>query len=372
MRRVVFPVLLSILLLSLLSLQLNFRVVSADSYYFNFNVAVTPESPSTHDMVNVTVSFETNYIYAIPANFSSLSKNENNFSVTIEIYPIHGPFPVTGYEEETYNMENLTIGLYHFNVDVQVWSAPPDELFRILLESASYNQSFTVASPLIVTVVRLDPATVELGPVYCVNDTFTLSARIDDVEYLYGFDFNITWNTTYLDYVTHLPKVPVESYPDGILHEPMLVIKDQANASEGWYWLAATSLSPAPSFNGSGIAFEITFRVRQQLVAPAPIAYFQVRFASHDLADLWACCGPPHYVENCTVTIHPYPDWNIADINGDLKVDIYDIVLGVNAYDSTPGDPHWNPDCDIAEPYGKVDLMDIVMIAMNYGEEYTP
>lgn len=227
-------------------------------------------------------------------------------------------------------------------------------------------------SPLTETVVRLEPATVDLGPECCVGETFTLSARIENVEYLYGFVFKITWNTNYLDYVDNLPKLPIGVYPDGVLYDPILMVKDQVEISEGWYWLAATSLSPAPPFNGSGVAFEIAFRVKHQPIAPALIVQFQVEFASHDLADLWACCGPPHYVENCTVTIHPYPEWNLADINGDLRVDISDVTLGIDAYGATQLDPNWDPRCDLIEPCGKIDIFDIVMICSSYGEEYAP
>jgi len=66
------------------------------------------------------------------------------------------------------------------------------------------------------------------------------------------------------------------------------------------------------------------------------------------------------------------PYWNPADVNHDLKVNIYDAVLICAAYSSTPSDPHWNPHCDIAEPYGVIDIYDIVMICSSYGEEYLP
>jgi parallel beta-helix repeat protein len=66
------------------------------------------------------------------------------------------------------------------------------------------------------------------------------------------------------------------------------------------------------------------------------------------------------------------PYWNPADIDHDLKVNIFDIVKCAVAYGSTPSDPNWNPHGDIAEPYGVIDIFDIVMIASSYGEEYTP
>jgi hypothetical protein len=66
------------------------------------------------------------------------------------------------------------------------------------------------------------------------------------------------------------------------------------------------------------------------------------------------------------------PYWNPGDIDHDLDVDIFDVVYAAVAYDSTPSDPNWNPHCDIAEPYGIVDIFDIVTISSSYGEEYNP
>jgi parallel beta-helix repeat protein len=66
------------------------------------------------------------------------------------------------------------------------------------------------------------------------------------------------------------------------------------------------------------------------------------------------------------------PYWNAGDIDHDLDVDIFDVVRTAGAYDSIPSSPHWNPHCDIAEPYGIVNIFDIVLIASSYGEEYTP
>jgi hypothetical protein len=222
------------------------------------------------------------------------------------------------------------------------------------------------AAPLASTVVRFDPAMIAFGPDYCVNDTLTLTARIDDVEDLWAFDLFTEWNTTYLEYVDHIAKVPVEAYTDGLLHEPVLLIKDDVNASEGQYWVAVSSLYPASGFYGSGIAFEITFRIEDQPVDPAPEVSFLVEFTEHNFLDSNTMI--PHLVEHCNVTI--YAHWNPADVNNDLKVDIYDVVLGARAYGATPADPDWNPRCDLAEPYGVVDLFDIMVTAGSYGEEW--
>jgi parallel beta-helix repeat protein len=64
------------------------------------------------------------------------------------------------------------------------------------------------------------------------------------------------------------------------------------------------------------------------------------------------------------------PHWLITDVNNDYNVNIFDIVATATAYESTPSDPNWNPDCDLAEPYGVIDIFDIVAVAMDYGLNY--
>lgn len=234
----------------------------------------------------------------------------------------------------------------------------------IVLLSLCMYSTVSAPSPLASTVLRLDPATVELGPAYCVNETFTIKARIDNVEDLSGFELYIGWNTTYIDYIEHIVKVPVETFPDGLLHGYIWSAQDEVNASEGWYRLAIRTLT-GPSFYGSGIAFEITYNVTSQPASPEAEVIFSVEFTQHTIAS--SNVPIPHYTENCSVIIHSY--WNPADVNDDLKVDIFDVLICANAYQATPSDPHWNPRCDIADPYEVINIFDIVKIVASYGEE---
>ena len=52
----------------------------------------------------------------------------------------------------------------------------------------------------------------------------------------------------------------METYPEGVLHQPVLQIKNDVNASAGTYVIVCSSLQ-APSFNGSGTVFEMSFTV---------------------------------------------------------------------------------------------------------------
>jgi hypothetical protein len=217
------------------------------------------------------------------------------------------------------------------------------------------------------TVVRFEPATIIVGPDYCMGEIFTLTVRIDSVEDLYGFQLRIEWNTTYLEYVAHVAKIPVETYSDGVLHEPLILVTDVFNPIIGNYLLAVTSLAPAPSFYGSGIVFEIDFAVKYQPLNPEDNAIIPVAFIEHSLVSTAGLIY--HSAENCTVTIvsfHP------ADFNNDMKVDIFDIVLIAREFGKYWHQPDWDPIFDVSEPYGVIDIFDVVVVAGSYGQEYIP
>lgn len=64
----------------------------------------------------------------------------------------------------------------------------------------------------------------------------------------------------------------------------------------------------------------------------------------------------------------PYSWWNIADLNRDWKVDIFDVVQLCGDYGATVLASDWSFLCDIAEPWGAIDIYDLVTIASNYGK----
>jgi nitrous oxidase accessory protein NosD len=57
-----------------------------------------------------------------------------------------------------------------------------------------------------------------------------------------------------------------------------------------------------------------------------------------------------------------------GDINDDGVVNILDIVAITSIYGCKKGEPNWNPDADIAPPYGKIDILDLVTCTYHYGE----
>lgn len=72
-------------------------------------------------------------------------------------------------------------------------------------------------------------------------------------------------------------------------------------------------------------------------------------------------------IDHCPL-MNPY--WISADVNHDSKVDILDVVVITSAYGATPSDPFWNPHADVAQPFGKIDILDVTKCTGHYGERY--
>lgn len=94
-----------------------------------------------------------------------------------------------------------------------------------------------------------------------VGEEFTINVTIENVENLYGFEIKFSWNPSIVECIDRQVKVPVETFPDGILHQPFQQVKNQLNNTAGTYLVAYSSMSPAPPFDGSGIIFSMRFRV---------------------------------------------------------------------------------------------------------------
>ena len=91
--------------------------------------------------------------------------------------------------------------------------------------------------------------------------------------------------------------------------------------------------------------------------------------ASHDWYGIW---NTSYIIDAENVDRYPLRNlyWNIADLNHDLKVDIFDLVSMCASY-CLDWQEHM---ChvDVAEPYGIIDIFDVVAVAVNYGKEYVP
>ena len=184
-----------------------------------------------------------------------------------------------------------------------------------------------------------------------------------------------------------IPKVESQFYdyyyPDVTLHPSSPTTSGNINMTVSFVFASAP---PHVEEFGPLIQDGNTFSVNISIYVPAPweavLLIVHADSYTYNLGNLSAggyefevSIHHIHYTEGMSyigTNIAFQVNWNIADINGDLKVDFFDVVLGTDAYGATPLDPHWNLQCDLAKPYGEIDIFDIVMICTNYGEGYTP
>jgi len=113
------------------------------------------------------------------------------------------------------------------------------------------NKNITETSS--ITRVEVSPSYVQTS----VGSGFEVQMKIENVSNLYGFDVNLTWNPDLLALETINTTIGVETHPDGILHEPVYIFQNDTSSAS--YHLVATSLYPAPPFNGSGIVARLGF-----------------------------------------------------------------------------------------------------------------
>ena len=117
-----------------------------------------------------------------------------------------------------------------------------------------------IGSSQISATVRAMPSQVSA----CLGESFTVTISLSNVQNLYGLEVILNWNPAVLRVTTVDIRLGVESFSDGVLHEssyspPIFIAENNITQTKGEYRLVATSMSPAPSFNGSGNIVKIAF-----------------------------------------------------------------------------------------------------------------
>ena len=110
------------------------------------------------------------------------------------------------------------------------------------------------------TMVRVEPSVVSAY----LREPFTIAISLSNVHNLYGVEVILRWNPVILRATNVNVRLGIETFPDGILHEstddpPIFIAKNNLTQNLGEYLLVATAMAPAPSFNGNGNIFIITF-----------------------------------------------------------------------------------------------------------------
>ena len=190
-----------------------------------------------------------------------------------------------------------------------------------------------------VTKVYVDPQNVTAN----VGENVTIYVKVANVSNFYGIDLQFTWDPNTLKYVSHQKHIPVEDYPDGVLHEPTIPAKDvvDENASIPGsepgtrYWLSEASFL-ADSFNGSGVIFEMTFEVQRVgacylHIVSCTLADKAGNPISHDLYDgfFWNTLDPS-YAPIANFTYYPekiYVNRTVVVFNASSSFDPDGVIM---------------------------------------------
>ena len=108
------------------------------------------------------------------------------------------------------------------------------------------------------TVVEVLPSAISAD----VGQSFAINIAVVDVQNLYAVDVIVNWNSSVLQPVNvDVPLAPADK--DGVLYNssPANVFIQTNSTYPDSYEISATSVGPAPSFNGTGNIVRITFNV---------------------------------------------------------------------------------------------------------------
>jgi hypothetical protein len=221
------------------------------------------------------------------------------------------------------------------------------------------------------TVIRVEPETISLGYGPVIGEEFTIAVVIENIAELYGTELNFTWDDEYLEYVSHTKTIPIDAFPEpippspyaGILHSPTLLFVDEVSGNS--YHCADCTLHHAGNFSGSGTAFVMTLRVKNQSDSrvEVPLTFHETLLAHVERAPGLI----DHSVRNGSVIIPGLLDEYPGDIDEDGDVDIYDITIMTGVYGTEEGEAKYDPRCDL-DANKRINILDIVIAADNYGK----
>lgn len=256
------------------------------------------------------------------------------------------------------------------------------------------------------------------------GDIFTVEVNIANVSNLFGLEFKLGYDTTILDALEVVEGSFLGSFGATI------PFKLEINETSGFIWVAIVLLGPTPA-EGDGtlatVSFECTgigeyvfdlydtklvdaevlpiahhvtdgYSADDEADPPPPVTPAQAESASvHDVAvtgvtpsgtlvnqgdslpinvvvenqgDSAETFDVTVYYGTATITPEQWEAfWSIGDVNRDGTIKMADAELMMAAFGSTPGDPNWNPDADIARYWPSeniIDVLDAIILSTHY------
>ncbi len=243
-------------------------------------------------------------------------------------------------------------GLYRPKYTLLFLAFACEELW--LVGSINYVKQHKSEMPNIVAVVNLD----------CIGSDYFYVTETEPGE---GFDLDELVSKAAQDLGIG---VTIEGV-GGSDHEPFRN-PSWANGLYYWYWGLDAGISDAVPVKSSAllISYPIMYSDMWSMGVPGWIHTSYDNSTSTDTFGWVEVEDLENHIKIAALTVMRLTATLVGDVNSDMKVDILDAILLVNAFDSTPLDPNWNPNANLNND-DVVNILDAIILAAHYGENWT-
>jgi hypothetical protein len=114
------------------------------------------------------------------------------------------------------------------------------------------------------------------------------------------------WDPSFLGYINHTVKIPIEEHPEGVLHQPIIDYREILDEKTGIVRVAKSSLGRVPAFNSPGrgaTVFTVTFRAEKTGITTLNLTQsdLAIPFVFPELAD--AGQTVPHWAIDARIEV---------------------------------------------------------------------
>lgn len=197
-----------------------------------------------------------------------------------------------------------------------------------------------------------------------LNDIIALNITVTEAQDLAAWQFLLSWNTTYLSYVnTTLPS-------DNIFHDRNPIVPAPSFGDSG-LTIGAVAGPGQPSFWGSGTIAQVFLNVESVPNLNQTVT-FEIQFENIPIDTFILDESTNDVTSKCTFNNANFRFANtgsttlLGDVNNDGTVNMKDVMILVQAFNSFPNSPRWNISYDLNHD-GRIDLRDILIAVLNFG-----
>ena len=236
--------------------------------------------------------------------------------------------------------------------------------------STTQDGSYTIM-PIALPMLKVEPVTYTATE---KNEVFDINITMNDLDAAWGaiaVEFKLRYNTTLLSILS----VAEGPFLRAFSGEPNQGTFFGSTVKAGYVVVGIVILpdghgvwhTPFPS--GSGTLATITFKaIYQSFGLELPPDTCALEIFDVKLSGVPYNAEPPGVPSTAESGFYEIiPQWNIADLNNDGVIDIFDLAAVAVAFGSEEGQPNWNPTADLNHD-GIVDVFDLVLIAIHFGE----